>query len=551
MRSILQSINVTLVVLVAATGAFGGDFLHDLQRDAIQQVHSKAAHWGWDPLVYTLSRTHSNRLIPVYTFGTKGAGGGMDLDHFTGANSLYRSQEKITRLYHRLTRHTHNPAADYLDQTNIFDIQRTALERGKKHIFLVVFDGMDWQTTRAAAIFNRRAVDYSAGRGSGTHFQDYQAAATSQFGFMVTSPDNEGTKVDVNQQSVINPGGLLGGGYDAARGGPTPWTSGSDDQYLVSRPEDAEDRHPYTDSASAAVSMMAGIKTYNNAINVDPHGTPVLTIAHLAQQAGYAVGVVSSVPFSHATPAAAYAHNVHRNDYQDLSRDMLGLPSISHPDTPLPGLDVVIGGGYGVDREEDAAQGDNFVVGNVYLNDTDLKQVDVLHGGHYVVARRTAGIPGSAHLQRAVDEATRTSKRLFGFYGVGTAKGHLPFQTADGDYHSTLGRQNTAETYTAGDLDENPTLAEMTQAALTVLSKPDDGLWLLVEPGDVDWANHDNNLDNAIGAVNSGDEAVKVITDWVEMHSNWDESLLIVTADHGHYLFLDCPDLLIRPVNDP
>ena len=48
----------------------------------------------------------------------------------------------------------------------------------------------------------------------------------------------------------------------------------------------------------------------------------------------------------------------------------------------------------------------------------------------------------------------------------------------------------------------------------------------------------------------SGDEAVKVITDWVEQHSNWNESLLIVTADHGHYLFLDRPDLLIEPVQD-
>ena len=41
--------------------------------------------------------------------------------------------------------------------------------------------------------------------------------------------------------------------------------------------------------------------------------------------------------------------------------------------------------------------------------------------------------------------------------------------------------------------------------------------------------------------------AVKVITDWVEKNSNWDESLLIVTADHGHYLVLDQPELLVQP----
>jgi alkaline phosphatase len=71
--------------------------------------------------------------------------------------------------------------------------------------------------------------------------------------------------------------------------------------------------------------------------------------------------------------------------------------------------------------------------------------------------------------------------------------------------------------------------------------------WLMVEPGDVDWANHDNNLDNAIGAVLSGDAAVQVITNWVEQHSNWQDSLLIVTADHGHYLHVTQPERLTGP----
>ena len=41
----------------------------------------------------------------------------------------------------------------------------------------------------------------------------------------------------------------------------------------------------------------------------------------------------------------------------------------------------------------------------------------------------------------------------------------------------------------------------------------------MVEAGDVDWANHDNNLDNSIGAVNSGDDALRAVTDWVEAHA--------------------------------
>ncbi|MFH5802694.1 alkaline phosphatase [Alienimonas sp. DA493] len=531
----------------AAAGADGertGDVLRELQERAIEEGVSEAAHWGWKPETYTLWGTHTNRLIPVYTYGTAGAGEGVDLNDYVGANSVYRDGRKLITLYGRPPANTFNPQAEYLDQTNVYDLQRAALDAGKKHVFLVVFDGMDWQTTRAAAIYNTGRVPYASGRGTGAHFQDYDANGTSQFGFMVTSPHNDGTDVDVDAQRVLNPGGVLPGGYDPARAGAAPWTPGEDLEYLVAGPKFSANRHAYTDSAASAVSMTAGIKTYNNAINVDPEGRRVRTIAHQAQEEGLAVGAVSSVPISHATPAAAYAHNVHRNDYQDLTRDLLGRPSISHPDRPLPGLDVLVGGGYGADREKDSGQGENYVPGNSYLAAEDLRAVDVAHGGRYVVAHRTPGVNGPERLAEAAAEAAAGGKRLFGFYGTKAGKGHLPFRTADGGYDPTVGRSKTAEKYSPADLAENPTLADMTRAALTVLETDPDGFWLLVEAGDVDWANHDNNLDNAIGAVNSGDEAVKVVTDWVERNSNWEESLMIVTADHGHYLVLDRPELL-------
>ena len=133
--------------------------------------------------------------------------------------------------------------------------------------------------------------------------------------------------------------------------------------------------------------------------------------------------------------------------------------------------------------------------------------------------------------------------RLFGFFG--TSVDHLPYRTADGNYDPATGIRGTAESYSAADRDENPTLANMTRAALTVLSaRKGEPFALFVEAGDVDFALHDNNLDNAIGAVYSGEEAVRVIIDWVEANSNWDESVLIVTADHGHYLVIDDPEAL-------
>ena len=69
---------------------------------------------------------------------------------------------------------------------------------------------------------------------------------------------------------------------------------------------------------------------------------------------------------------------------------------------------------------------------------------------------------------------------------------------------------------------------------------------LFVEPGDVDFALHANNLDNAIGAIFSGEEAVRTVVRWVETHSNWNESVMIVSSDHGHYLVVDDPQALTK-----
>ncbi len=518
------------------------DTLYALQSAAIADNQTSIAHWGVDPGQYKGWSTHSNRLIPVYTFGTAGGGPGIDLTSYMGENSVYRDVRRLSRLYGAEPTETLNPEAEYCDQTDITKLQQKALTAGRKYIFLIVFDGMDWQTTQAAAIYKTRRVGYQAGRGHGLHFQDYTADNTTQFGFMVTSPHNSGTSFDVDQQTVKNPNGTLRGGYNVKRGGPNPWTPGRDLNYLISKNEGDLVRHAYTDSSCSASSMTTGIKSYNGAVNVDFQGNKQPTVALQAQLAGYSIGAVTSVPISHATPAATYAHNVSRDDYQDLTRDLLGLPSIAHPQEPLQGLDVLIGGGYGVTAKKNVAQGDNFVPGNIYLTAENLHESDVANGGRYTVCQRSAGIEGAAALQAAAKQAVANKTRLLGFFG--TAKGHLPFRTADGDFRPAPGRAK-AEVCTSDDCHENPTLKEMTEAALTVLATNPKGFWLLVEAGDVDWANHDNNLDNSIGAVLDGDAAVKAVTDWVEQNSNWQESLVIVTADHGHYLFLNQPEGLI------
>jgi alkaline phosphatase len=175
-------------------------------------------------------------------------------------------------------------------------------------------------------------------------------------------------------------------------------------------------------------------------------------------------------------------------------------------------------------------------------------------------------------------------ERLLGLYGARGQEGNIPVSSADRDYSLTglanFARQSslyfrtdtnqkpipykrgdlpvndsdrplqegeTDETFIKREVNENPTLAEMTQAALNILGKDPDGFWLMVEGGDIDWGIHDNNIDNIIGTVLDFDKAVGVVINWIERHGGWKKNVLVVTADHDHYLTLypNFPGLLL------
>ena len=509
---------------------FHGDFLRDFQFKAVDSGKCEWCHWGDRAGKFSNWTNHSNRLVPIYTWGIK-------LDAFDKANSCYRSEERLKEIYGRLPDETLNPDADYFDQTDIYLLQKQAIEAGKKNVIVIIFDGMDWQTTQATAIYQQGKIVYKRGRGTGLAFLDYRRRS-SDYGYFVSSPHNNDSKYDVNAQAVTVQG-KRGGGYSADYGGNRPWSRPADPNYLRGQRKSLP--HGYTDSAASATSMFAGIKTYNSAINIDPEGEQVEPIARQLQKDGFAIGVVSSVPISHATPASAYSNNVTRNDYQDLSRDLLGLKSVSHPKKPLPGVDVLIGCGKTEKKKDDRKkQGKNYVPGNKYLTQKDLDAIDIRKGGLYQVAQRAKGKVGRRTLLQAAETAAAEGTRLFGFYGQ---SGHLPFRTADGKYDPTRGVRK-AERYSPMDLLENPTLADMTEAALTVLEKDEQGFWLMIEAGEVDWASHNNNIDNGIGAVVSGDRAFQKVVQWVEENSDWSETAVILTADHGHLMFIDDLDAL-------
>ena len=570
-RGVVISAFSVVVLLISfsgySAGRCDGDRLRELQTNYVVNAGRKIPrvyHFGSQGSgnVFSNHTSHTNRLIPVYVFGQKA-----DLGAVTDENSRYRDPQKIKDLYGFLPENTVNPRAVYADQSDMYRVQKKAISQGVKHLFIVWFDGLDWPTTQAAAMVKTGKV-YQEGKGSGLIFQDYTAGGTAKYGFVVTSPTHDQNRFNVDVQAVMIPPTSLGGGYDARIAGPNPWTLGplgsKATGYLKGQSANITDLagvqaaggvlHAYTDSSQSAAEFVSGVKSYNNGVNVTDDNRLVTTLFHELQDREWKVGTVTSVPFDHVSPAAMYAQNVYRDDYQDIGRAMLGLPGIIQEirHTPVrPGLDVVLGTGFGVITTPAslALQGRNGVLGSLFITDADRAAIDVRNGGKYDVAHTELGVNGGQLLLKVATQAAKRRGRLFGFFGR-AGLDHLPYQTADGGYDpapslNSIGQLRPAEEYTSADRNEQPTLSQMTEAALTVLDSKSGGPFaLFIEVGDVDFALHANNLDNAIGAVYSGEEAIRVVIRWIEAHSNWDESVLIVSADHGHYLVIDDPKAL-------
>lgn len=275
-----------------------------------------------------------------------------------------------------------------------------------------------------------------------------------------------------------------------------------------------------TDSAAAATAMSCGVKTYSGAIGVSVDKQPMGNLIEKCEQLGKATGVVSSVQFSHATPAGFVAHNVSRNNYAEIANEMIykskcdvimgcGAPDYDNSGKPASMTRKFVGGGdTWADISDDAmvigadADGDN--VNDVWTVVRTKAEFQSLATGD--VPSRVLGVP-------MVHKTLQQSRG-----GDGKAE---PFETA---------------------MNENvPTLGEMAAAALNVLDNDEDGLFLMVEGGAVDWAGHANQSGRVIEEEIEFNKSVEAVIEWVEAKSNWGETLVIVTGDHetGYMTGLD------------
>jgi alkaline phosphatase len=111
--------------------------LKQLQTTYATNAHQKlprAYHFGSQGLgdIFSNHNSYMNRLVPVYVFGRKA-----NLSAVTGSSSLYRDPQKIKDLYGFLPRNTLNPHADYADQSDLYRVQKEAIARGVRYLFLV------------------------------------------------------------------------------------------------------------------------------------------------------------------------------------------------------------------------------------------------------------------------------------------------------------------------------------------------------------------------------------------------------------------------------
>jgi len=318
-------------------------------------------------------------------------------------------------------------------------------------------------------------------------------------------------------------------GYDITRGGLRPYPdqlTGFDNAYFLTplppygSPDNRGAVIPGADSASAATAYATGHKTDGGNISWLPGDPPegrLMTIAERVRAfRGAAIGVVSTVPFNHATPAAFVSHSPGRSNYYSGYRDST-QPGLADEIIQVVKPEVVIGGGHPLTSNPTFDMKRGYISRSLY---------DELRSStEYVLAERQPGADGARTLAAAAEAAVAAEKKLFGLFG-GSGGGFEPPVAEDSPGAPRVRRGGV----------EDPLLKDAALAALRVLSRDEHGFFLLVEQGDIDWANHDKDFQSMVGSMWDLEEAVKAAVEFVDRPSDaidWGNTVLLVTADHA------------------
>ncbi len=228
-----------------------------------------------------------------------------------------------------------------------------------------------------------------------------------------------------------------------------------------------------TESAAAATQMATGVKVLAKSIGIGPDGKILKTVLEMAKEKGKATGLVTTSRITDATPAAFAAHVGHRSDEITIA-DQLAKSDAK----------ILFGGGkdFFIPEQEKGKRKD----GRNLLNEAKQN--------------------GYAVVETAEEMERVQGEKILGVFN----QGNMTFE---------IDRRDTTE----------PSLAEMTAKAIGVLSKIEQGFFLMVEGGRIDHAAHHYDVGSVIFDTLAFDEAVKVAYDFQKANS---DTLLIITADH-------------------
>jgi alkaline phosphatase len=251
-----------------------------------------------------------------------------------------------------------------------------------------------------------------------------------------------------------------------------------------------------TDSAAAASAIATGVKTRNGSVSIDPDGGERATILVLAKASGRSTGLVSTCQITDATPAAFAAHVPLRADQSEIARQYVERTNVN----------VILGGGavYWYAKGEPLPRS----------LCRDIPWRGIGSEGDLVALAQARGyefVTNAAELQASLLRRSRDNDGpLLGLF----AAQEFFVQTTE----------ELGATY-----DPPISLADMTAAAIQILSRNAEGFFLMVEESAIDRMAHRNNAALTLKGVLELDRAVQVALAYANRSS---DTLIIVTADH-------------------
>ncbi len=228
-----------------------------------------------------------------------------------------------------------------------------------------------------------------------------------------------------------------------------------------------------TCSSAAGTALATGSKTNNGMLGVTPDSSELVSIAYKIHNAGFPVGITTSVTIDHATPASFYANSAARSDYYSIAEQLASS-----------GFEFFGGGGF---------------YGSKDKREQEKSLYDIASQAGYEFAY-------------GVDEYEAKK---------GSADKMILFQKGE--------KKNNDLPYVAEREDGDLTLPQVVESAVDFLNNQ-NGFFLMVEGGKIDWAAHSNDLAGTIFEMLDFDQAIAAAYEFYKQHP--DETLIIVTADH-------------------